>query len=82
MLLGNDLALFGSYQMLLVTILGLVILLVIGIIREKRGDIVKLFFGQKEYIRWALYCTFVLMIILYGAYGEGYEQTQFIYFQF
>ncbi|MCM1213714.1 MAG: MBOAT family protein [Lachnospiraceae bacterium] len=83
MLLGNAFSLFESYQAILITLFGLMLLLVIGIFRENTHQgIVSLFFAQKEPLRWMLYLTLTLMIILYGVYGEGYEQTQFIYFQF
>lgn len=83
MLIGKDMALFGSSQTLLIILLGIMILLVIGTIREKEEKgIVRLFFTQKEPVRWIIYFALIFMTIIYGAYGEGYGQTQFIYFQF
>lgn len=38
--------------------------------------------NQQLVFRWLVYLTIILAIIFGGAYGEGYEQTQFIYFQF
>lgn len=79
---GTDLALFGSSRMLLVILASVAILLVAGIINERGISVADAFFQQKEWFRWGVYIFFTAMIILYGAYGEGYEQTQFIYFQF
>lgn len=42
----------------------------------------KLFFRQTSAFRWTFGICIVIMIIFFGAYGEAYEQTQFIYFQF
>lgn len=81
-LLGNDLSLFGSNLMLAVILMSIMILLCVGIMNERGINKFIFFFQQKEWIRWIVYMTFLAMIILYGAYGEGYEQTQFIYFQF
>ena len=38
--------------------------------------------NQQLVFRWLVYLTIIMVIIFGGAYGEGYEQTQFIYFQF
>lgn len=38
--------------------------------------------NQQLIFRWLVYLTILMVIIFGGAYGEGYEQTQFIYFQF
>ena len=33
-------------------------------------------------VRWAIYLALVFVIIVFGAYGNSYTATQFIYFQF
>ncbi len=33
-------------------------------------------------VRWGIYFFFVFSILIFGAYGGGYEQTSFIYFDF
>ena len=33
-------------------------------------------------VRWAVYLALVFVIIVFGAYGNSYTATQFIYFQF
>ena len=33
-------------------------------------------------IRWALVYLLLFMVLLYGVYGQGYDASQFIYFQF
>lgn len=39
-------------------------------------------FSQQLAFRWFVYLTIIMVIIFGGAYGYGFEQTQFIYFQF
>ena len=38
--------------------------------------------SQQLVFRWIVYLSIIAVIIFGGVYGEGYEQTQFIYFQF
>ncbi|MGC3960952.1 MAG: hypothetical protein QM813_24375 [Verrucomicrobiota bacterium] len=33
-------------------------------------------------VRWAAYLVFVYTLLLFGVYGPGFAQSQFIYFQF
>jgi hypothetical protein len=33
-------------------------------------------------LSWALSCAMILVIVLFGAYGIGYDASQFIYTQF
>lgn len=81
-LLQNDMDMFGSSHMLIILMTSIAVLLTIDAVRDKGVSLVQAFYRQKEWVRWAVYIYFIFMIILYGAYGEGYEQTEFIYFQF
>lgn len=38
--------------------------------------------NQSTVFRWVIYLISVFFILLWGIYGEDYQQTQFIYFQF
>lgn len=50
---------------------------------KSRGISLKMsILNQQLVFRWFVYLTIIIVIIFGGAYGEGYEQTQFIYFQF
>ncbi|MBR3601450.1 MAG: MBOAT family protein [Lachnospiraceae bacterium] len=51
-------------------------------LRYKNIDVVGYVFKQPWIVRWMLYYALLFTIVFLGAYGEGYEQTQFIYFQF
>lgn len=37
---------------------------------------------QQFWFRWVIYTCLVLLIIVFGIYGNNYAQSQFIYFQF
>ena len=52
------------------------------VLHEKKISFPTLFFRQSSCFRWLFGIVILCMIIFFGAYGETYEQTQFIYFQF
>jgi D-alanyl-lipoteichoic acid acyltransferase DltB (MBOAT superfamily) len=79
---GGVLNCFGSIQIIVMLLLSIVILFLIDSIREKKGNFIAYFSEQKAIYRWSFYIILFLIIVIYGAYGEGYEQTEFIYFQF
>ncbi len=56
-------------------------LLIVSLLQEKmviRHWVIK----QNAVFRWVIYLVSVFFILLWGIYGEDYQQTQFIYFQF
>lgn len=73
---------FGSYQMVVTILVSLLILGIIDYLWLKGIDWRKLVLQQQILYRWAIYVAFVVIIIMWGFYGVGYEQTKFIYFQF
>lgn len=73
---------FGSIQVFAVLLLSVVILYLMGLVKEKKGDFIAYLSGQKAVYRWIFYIILFMIVVIYGAYGEGYEQTEFIYFQF
>jgi alginate O-acetyltransferase complex protein AlgI len=64
------------------TICLLVIIILYEIIQEKTENLYGWFTSRKKIVRWSLYLTMVILIIFFGAYGEGMSDNQFIYFQF
>ncbi len=52
------------------------------VIYQKKQSFTDLFFQQSSAFRWLISIALLLIIVFYGAYGDTYEQTQFIYFQF
>lgn len=74
--------LFGSARELFIVFFSLAIVFFIDVLRYKKIDLKAWVLKQQLCYRWIIYFTIILVIILWGAYGSDYEQTQFIYFQF
>ena len=55
---------------------------VIGLLKEKGVKIRESLARQKLPVRWAVYACLVLSVIIFGAYGIGYDAVDFIYGQF
>ena len=79
---GEFLNFMGNNNLVIIMLVSLFVLFIFDQINEEHGSISKFFFDLPEWNRWIIYLFLVISIILYGAYGDGYEQTQFIYFQF
>lgn len=52
------------------------------ILYQTKASITELFYRQSSAFRWLIGIITLCMIIFFGAYGDNYEQTEFIYFQF
>lgn len=68
-------------QMVILT-LALILLFAVDYIREKGQDAAALVLKQGGWFRWGVYLGLLFTILIFGVYGNIYEQTQFIYFQF
>ncbi len=73
---------FGSTRNFAVIVFSLVLVLVLDFFNYIKVDIKEKLLAQKFVVRWMIYIGLLLCILLLGNYGGGYEQTQFIYFQF
>ena len=71
-----------SIQQLTALILALILLGIVDILKNKGRDICAFVFRQGMWFRWMVYLGLLFMILMYGAYGLEYTQTEFIYFQF
>ena len=69
-------------SLLIVLLLSIVLLFLMDAVKYKTGSFIQYLSKQRVVYRWIFYSMLVMMIIIFGAYGEGYEQTEFIYFQF
>lgn len=78
----NFYKLFGSSKDLAVTIFSLVIVLFVDILRTQGIDVKAYILRQQFFYRWLVYILIIFIVMIWGGYGSGYEQTQFIYFQF
>lgn len=74
--------LFDTPRVMMIIIFSLVIILFMDILKYTGRDAIALILKQQLLFRWFIYWFIFLFLIYWGIYGEGYEQTQFIYFQF
>ncbi|MCI8815135.1 MAG: MBOAT family protein [Lachnospiraceae bacterium] len=73
---------FGSTKTFSMTVFSLITVMAIDIFRKKNFNLKEYLLKQQFFFRWFVYLIVIFIIILWGTYGNGYEQTQFIYFQF
>lgn len=73
---------FGTLYNFIVIAVSLMIVLIIDVLNYEGIDARKIVFKQQIIFRWIIYWMIYMIIIYWGGYGTGYEQTQFIYFQF
>ena len=70
-----------SSQMVVLT-WALLLLMAVDFLKEQGKDVAQLVLKQGAWFRWAVYLGLLFSILIFGVYGNVYEQTQFIYFQF
>ncbi len=73
--LGLDIAEFW------LAIIAILILLIVDLIKEKRP--IRPYIAKLPLVpRWAFYLVSLYIILIFGAYGPGFDAAAFIYFQF
>lgn len=73
---------FASTQQFAIIIFSMIVMGVVDWLNKKGKNVIQLIFRQQVIIRWCVYLLLLYIIVCWGAYGEGFEQTQFIYFEF
>lgn len=73
---------FVTVKSFAIIIFSFAIILLIDIFRRRKFDLKNYLLKQQIIYRWIIYFTIIFIIMLWGAYGVDYGQTQFIYFQF
>ena len=58
---------------------GCVVVLVVGIIKEKLGTEVVCLRKMCLPLRWAVYYGLIFSVVIFGAYGVGYQKVDLIY---
>ncbi len=76
------LGVFGSYSTLAILIFSLIFLFYTDYLQLQGIDWKKRVLEQQVVYRWLVYIVMLLALLIFGVYGAGHEQTQFIYFQF
>ena len=69
----------ADYLLLFVCLL---IILTVSILEEKRGSVRDMIFASGAAWKYIVFGALMVAVILFGAYGIGYDQSQFIYNQF
>lgn len=73
----------GSGWEIIVLCAALATLLCVDVLHYLTGkNIAQLLMEQNVLFRWCVIWYFMLMILVFGIYGEGYDSQTFIYFQF
>ena len=74
---------FASTQQFAIILVSMVVMFVVDWLQKKgKKDVAGMIFSQQLIIRWCIYLLLLYVIVCWGAYGEGFEQTRFIYFEF
>ena len=60
----------------------LAVLLFVDIFTYNKIKLVDIIEKQALYIRWLIYLALIVVTVIFGVYGPGYSEIQFIYFQF
>ena len=60
-------------------LLGVVGVLAVDLLNEKRGSVRTLVAGQNLVFRWMLWILLLVLVVICGIYGEGYDASSFIY---
>ncbi len=68
----------GDY---LIAGIGVVMMFTVSCVQEKHGEVRELIW-QKKLLPYVLFTLLTLAILVFGAYGVGYDSAQFIYNQF
>ena len=65
----------------LVLALALIVLVTVDALSQKR-ELTKQVAGASRPLRWAVYLALLLVVVIFGSYGTGYDAQNFIYGQF
>lgn len=63
-------------------LIGLVLVMVVDVLNEKGIYISKHVAKERLWIRWPIYWGAIMIILLCGMWGVGYDSNSFIYYQF
>ena len=78
---GNLLSFGLSAGDYLIAGLGVALMFTVSCVQEKHGEVRELIW-QRKLLPYVLFTLLTIAILVFGAYGVGYDSTQFIYNQF
>lgn len=76
---GSMLNLFPSYKDINIILIGILLLIIVGILREKNGYARVWVAKQSFGFRWLVWIALFVMVLIWGKYGPGYNAADFIY---
>jgi hypothetical protein len=65
-----------------VLIVGFAVVLSVSILKRKYGNVRDLFYNKPYFAFYNVMAVLLVVILVFGAYGTGYDSSQFIYNQF
>lgn len=71
-----------SREDLVVSIIGIVIILIVDVVLENKPDFIKNIPSLNRIYRWGIYYFVIIMIVVFGAYGDAYRTVELIYANF
>ncbi|MBR2696519.1 MAG: MBOAT family protein [Parasporobacterium sp.] len=66
----------------IVLIIGILIVFAVSLYKNKNGDIREGITGLAKPGKYAIWIVLIIVVIIFGTYGIGYDSSQFIYNQF
>ncbi len=66
----------------LVLLMGFVLMLSVSLFQEKRGGVRDALFASHGSVKYLAFGALLVLVLVFGAYGNGYDSSQFIYNQF
>lgn len=78
----EEIAYFGlSWQQYMVVLAGVIIMFLVSL-AGRTGSVREKIAAKPYIVRYGIFVTLFLAVVLFGAYGVGFDSTQFIYNQF
>lgn len=63
-------------------VIGIIVVIIVDILNEKGIYVSKLIAKERLWIRWPIYLFAIMLILVCGMWGSGYNANSFIYYQF
>ena len=60
-------------------VLGCIVVGIVGSLKERNRPVLDGLLQARMPLRWAVYCTLILAVVILGAYGSGYQEVDLIY---
>lgn len=77
-----DASIAFPYEDTVILLIAIAILIVIDILIYNKVNMVERIEKRSLIIRWPIYIFLLIIVLIFGIYGPGYSEAQFIYFQF